>query len=292
MINFNSQKNKIPAFGGVTYAHKTFVINAFGGRHFVLLGYRMKWFQHLTNERDKEDVAEMIDLLGFEGYGIYNAILEKIADTMDGDKKTSTRLSLKMWASSLPVSTRKFQNFIQTTSKLGLIEVETDGEYLTLSCPILLESLDEYTRKKRRVSGHAPDNVAHTYTKTYTKTKKTKKKYIKKKVELIEPEKFEEFWKAYPPCPSSRRSKKITGQRWAALIQSGEVDADGLLRAGRIFVDERQGQDPDYTCGPQVFLGRDEKWRACLEAPEPETEKERIKRIAAMADKMTKEEGG
>ena len=125
----------------------------------------MRWFKHMTDTADDEKIAQLIDIGGYEYYGLWWRMLEIIAKQMDGTGRTHAEYSLKFWASLAKVSPRKWSNFVQTTSKLSLNFLETSGKLLKISVPNLRRYRDEYTKKLskcpdklRTNSGQTPDS--------------------------------------------------------------------------------------------------------------------------------------
>jgi hypothetical protein len=121
----------------------------------------MRWFKHMASSHLDEALLRIRDEFGLEGYGLYWLLLERIAEQLDDDdNKTFVELSPKNWRSFTQISPKKFRNFLNFSSKLGLFSVEIGEKLIRVDCPKLLKYRDEYTRKKAKVSGQAPDNVA------------------------------------------------------------------------------------------------------------------------------------
>ena len=117
----------------------------------------MKWFKHNSNFHTTEFAAETLDVLGAEAYGVWFIIQEIIARNTDETGAKSVRFSLKTWAKTARVSTKKFQKFVDFWAKLGEIFVEIDGDFCTLSNDNILKLQDEWTRKKSKNSGETPE---------------------------------------------------------------------------------------------------------------------------------------
>ena len=116
----------------------------------------MRWFKHLSNAHNDEDMAELMDEFGAEGYGVWWLILEKIASQMDKTERCFARYSLKKWAKSCQVSAKKFQkiaNFLSKLEKLSTEKCKKNPGFLIIECRNLLKFRDEYTKK----SGQSQD---------------------------------------------------------------------------------------------------------------------------------------
>lgn len=130
----------------------------------------MRWFKHMTNARNDEELAEILDDHGPEGVGVYWMILEVIAEKMDGTDRCHAQFSDKNWAKKAGVSTRKFNRMVRVLagidpssgknlSKFGpnsdrtpLIKLTINDGKLRLECPNLLKFRDEHTRRLRSKS--------------------------------------------------------------------------------------------------------------------------------------------
>ena len=140
----------------------------------------MRWFKHLTQASEDEKLAEILELHGAEGYGVYWLILEKIAFLMDGTDKTSARYSIKKWAKFCGKSPKILRKFLETFQKLSLFNIEiceNNSDFLVIECRKLLKYRDEYSKKSgqtpdndRTNSGETPDQETETETETDTET--------------------------------------------------------------------------------------------------------------------------
>jgi hypothetical protein len=119
----------------------------------------MRWFKHMTQSHDDEVLSELMDEFGAEGYGVWWLILEKIGQSMDETERCFARYSVKVWANSCRVSTKKFQNIVRFLEKHGVFSLNFEQNYLTIECCNLLKYRDEYSKKKIKKSGENPDNV-------------------------------------------------------------------------------------------------------------------------------------
>jgi hypothetical protein len=119
----------------------------------------MRWFKHLSAASDDEKIAELIDIHGAEGYGIYWIILEKIAAKMEkGKTTTNCKYSATKWAKLCGSNVKGMRKFYVTFAELRLMNIkfiENSLKHIDIDCPNLLKYRDEYTRKSR----HTPDNI-------------------------------------------------------------------------------------------------------------------------------------
>ena len=126
----------------------------------------MKWFKHMSSSADDEAMSMLIDEYGIEGYGIYWAIVEKIASQMDGSGRCSARYSVQRWASFARISPRKLQKVVSFLAnrdnfptKEPVFFAIKKGKHIEIECRNLLNYQDEYTRKRRKNSGQTPDKL-------------------------------------------------------------------------------------------------------------------------------------
>lgn len=117
----------------------------------------MRWFKHMTRSHADEFLAEVLDVLGLEGYGCWFIILEMIAEEMDETCRTFARFHRKTWARNCRISPRKWLKFAEFFQEKGKISLEISGEFITVDCPKLLEYRDEWSRRKRKNSGVTPE---------------------------------------------------------------------------------------------------------------------------------------
>src|SRR3990172_1887488 len=82
--------------------------------------FNMRWFKHLTHSSRDEKLAQVIELLGLEGYGVYWRILEIIAENLDEKCQTSITYTDKQWANFLRTRRDKLENIFRTFELLQL----------------------------------------------------------------------------------------------------------------------------------------------------------------------------
>jgi len=136
----------------------------------------------MTNARNDEKLATILDQNGLEGVGLYWMILEIIAQHMDKTDRCYAEYPARMWAKYCGISAKKFLKLAEILAELQLLCVHVSEKSIKIECSNLLKFRDEYTSKVRRVSGQAPvqcpdqdtDTEADTETKIQKQTQKRK----------------------------------------------------------------------------------------------------------------------
>lgn len=152
----------------------------------------MRWFKHLSNASEDEKLAELIEIHGAEGYGIYWMILEKIADKMSkGQTSTNCKYPASKWAKICGKNPRGMNKFYETFAYLKLMKIsyiDNNSKHIDIDCSNLLKYRDEYSKKSRQKpdtisteSGQTPDQETDTELKSETDTKKE----IQNEIDLI-----------------------------------------------------------------------------------------------------------
>lgn len=182
----------------------------------------MRWFKHLSNARNDEDMAELLDTFGAEGYGIWCLILEKISSQMDKTERCFARYSVKKWAKSCEVSAKKFQKVVSFLSKLESLSIKTcdkNPDFLTIECSKLLKLRDEYSKK----SGQTPDKRR---TKSVvTPDQETEVEAETKKQRNKETEEEEESAGEIISFPSENLKQTFEQMKTALLMSDHEINA-------------------------------------------------------------------
>ena len=113
----------------------------------------MRWFKHITTLSSDEVMSSYIDTFGAEGYGVWWLMIEAIARLMDDSDRCGARYSVRKWAQICAVSTRKFRSIAQWLKEHNQISVVEHKQGWYIECPLMLRYKDEYTRKKKSLSG-------------------------------------------------------------------------------------------------------------------------------------------
>ncbi|MCK5601541.1 DUF4373 domain-containing protein [Candidatus Pacearchaeota archaeon] len=187
----------------------------------------MRWFKHMTSARDNEDLSELLENYGAEGYGVWWIILELIAAQMDKSDKCSARYSFKKWAKSCQVSTKKFQkvtSFLSELEQISIKECENNTDFLIIKCVKLLKFRDEYSKKSRQTpdklppeSGETPDQEPETEPETELKLKRKKEREFREKA-------FEKWWPTYPKRKGKRVGKQEAKEQFIKIDVSEYED--------------------------------------------------------------------
>lgn len=112
----------------------------------------LKWFKHYANAHESEILSEIIEKLGYEGYGLYWRLFEIIASNFDGEN-TSFSFRTSMIKRSIGIRTLvKLQHIANICSYKLSIDLKITSELIEVEAPILLKLKDrdfKNTRKKR-----------------------------------------------------------------------------------------------------------------------------------------------
>ncbi len=119
----------------------------------------MRWFKHMTLSFNDEKLSAVVDELGMEGYGFWWRILEVVAEKMDENGEYSVSFSPKKWGNFFGFSAKEFENFARIFQKNRIFDVEFSENQVMVSIPNLLKYRDEWSRKKARNSGVAPEEL-------------------------------------------------------------------------------------------------------------------------------------
>ena len=123
----------------------------------------MQWFKHPNDLWRHPIVAEIRSEFGIHGYGAVCLILEKIAEPCKVDRKSVSApflvLPMREWQQLLEFSPKKFKKFMKICDSPDFIQLKIDRKMVRAEAAILLKYLDEYTGKKLRISGQAPDSI-------------------------------------------------------------------------------------------------------------------------------------
>lgn len=117
----------------------------------------MRWFKHLSNAKNDLTMQDLIANFGYEGYGLYWAIIEILAENLNGGEVAEAKLPIKRWCNSGAISAKKFHKICEFLSSNGNFSYEICGKYATIRCHKISKYRDEYTKKKERISGHCPE---------------------------------------------------------------------------------------------------------------------------------------
>lgn len=119
----------------------------------------MLWIKHLTAFARQEFMVEIGHELGNAAcYSVW-LMLERIGEAWSGSGRPELRLPVKEWWAITQLPQKKFNRLLEILQEYNVIDCQNDGKKLALHAPILLQLLDEGTRKRRKASGENPDAV-------------------------------------------------------------------------------------------------------------------------------------
>jgi hypothetical protein len=171
----------------------------------------MRWTKHLSRAHKDPKVAELLEIEGIAGFGVYWLLVEEIAEAIGPDSQQAVLVySPLVWSQKLYVSVRKCKKILETLQLLQLIDCKSIGKRLQIGIPKLLKYRDEYSKK----SGVCPDNVPS---------------QIEIEIEIekqsIELESYQALEKALPPPPLGGEARAKTNpktdvesEHWGALL--------------------------------------------------------------------------
>lgn len=119
----------------------------------------MRWIKHPSAFSRSAAMTDVLETLGPAGYGATWLLLERIAGEWDGKTKPELQLSIKSWKDTCKFSFKKLQHLLKILENHGIIYPKQDENKLTLTAPILLELLDEWTSRNRKNSGDPPETL-------------------------------------------------------------------------------------------------------------------------------------
>jgi len=120
----------------------------------------MKWFKHDSSARNSEKIAALEHRTGIEGYGFYFKMLEIVAGLMDENDRCEAKFSPTSWARQTNISTKKWLFLVQCCSEVGLIEVQSTADVVSVKIPKLLKRRDNYTKNLQVTKQVADKNVS------------------------------------------------------------------------------------------------------------------------------------
>lgn len=235
----------------------------------------MRWLKHLSQAAEDEKLAEVLDLHGAEGYGIYWLIVEKIAFLMDGSERTEARYSVKKWAKFCGKSPKVFRKFLESFEKLSLFNVEickNNSDFLIIDCPNLLKYRDEYSKKSGQTpdklptdSGATPDQDRDR--ETETEDRETEKEllphqdaepetgpdYLTKKKRRLHGKRLDSFLMFWE-CFDYKKDKASAADSWLDIPKLTNAMVNEICEAAKIEAKNRHGliengQTPKFAQG-------------------------------------------
>jgi Holliday junction resolvase len=100
----------------------------------------------MSDASHDEKLAEVLELHGASGYGVFWLIVEAVAAQMDHTDKCEVKYSSKKWAYITHTDRRTLAKYLQTFSKLALIVSQKCDKFVIVKIPKLLELRDNHTK--------------------------------------------------------------------------------------------------------------------------------------------------
>ena len=119
----------------------------------------MRWIKHPSSFCRSAAMTDVREALGPAGYGATWLLLERIAEAWNGKTEPELRVSVREWAKTCGLSSKKLQELLNVLKNHAIIFAEIEESKLRLTAPILLELQDEWTGRTRKNSGVAPEPV-------------------------------------------------------------------------------------------------------------------------------------
>lgn len=123
-------------------------------------GTKMKWYKHESDDHNKIESKLIMAKFGAEGYGIYQILIELIAEYVDKDTlgnwgHVHPLHTVETLAEECHVTPDKLREFLKFCNDKNIFEKDEKGLYYGL----ILRRLDEFTEKMQRKSGLSPDSL-------------------------------------------------------------------------------------------------------------------------------------
>ena len=119
----------------------------------------MRWIKHPTAFSRQEFMTEIADELGNQAcYSVW-LILERIGEAWTSENAPELRLLYKDWLLIAQLTSKKFTTLLEILENNQVITTKNDKKRLTINCHILLNLMDESTRKRLKYSGTVPENI-------------------------------------------------------------------------------------------------------------------------------------
>jgi len=187
------------------------------------------YFSHDSNARGDEKILQLRSEFGWEGYGLYWAVIETLRESSDYSFSSNAKAGLAL---SLNTTKEKLNGILNLCFDTNLL-VEKDGRFFSESLMIRMEQVDEKRRKRAeagRLGGIAkasskqkPSNAKA----TPSKEKKRKESKGKEKIQK-EADAANEIYSLYPTrCPvknCSTGKSKTNKTKIKSLLKTNTAD--------------------------------------------------------------------
>jgi hypothetical protein len=118
----------------------------------------MKWFQHLTNASDDEDITALLEQFGPEGYGVYWLIGELVGRNIkDHQDDPSHSLLPATWARKCFISESKFTKIVNFLADRQKISLERKDKHLVITHEKIMKYCSDWVKRLQREAGETPE---------------------------------------------------------------------------------------------------------------------------------------
>lgn len=107
----------------------------------------MKWFKHESSALKDEKIQDLIFEYGMEGYGFYFALVELVAEKLDGKMNPEIELSYHYFRRFMRVSHQKTIKILSFLDQISLISCNLQTEKAIIKIPKLLSRIDNWTKR-------------------------------------------------------------------------------------------------------------------------------------------------
>jgi hypothetical protein len=249
----------------------------------------MRWIKHMTQTRRDEKIAALLDKCGYEGYGVYWAVVEIVAEQLKpGDADCSISYSLSGWSRALCLHRCKVRSLLGKLRGSGLVSVELREGKITVTIPNIAKYRDEYTRK----SGHCQARVrikSTSETDSHTETEEEQEQSAGFPVMAMSPasngrlknryaplsaapdptahDRFESFWGVFPAKDGKKLLKPLALEHFLKLTAT---EQEQVIIAAQNFANSQRVKQDIGIPDPGRFLLREcpvrcEPWRDWIE---------------------------
>ncbi len=247
----------------------------------------MRWVKHMTDSRDDEKIAQLLDTGGHAAYGLWWMLVEIVAKqsgSKRGDDKCSVTYPRSGWAMRLICRPHDVSSKLHMVAICGLITTSSDGQMITVRIPNILKYRDEYTARVGTKSGHSHEQNSEGDTDTDGKAEgEQKPASAPRPKQPTEPpgyaldELYAEFRKA---CAwLDLIPEDFHGQAWF-VWRTLDPEQKGAAIAG-MRTRAESGMDPAHVPRPKRYLEGREWTRKPKVAAIRETKMERMLREIA-----------
>ena len=224
-------------------------------------GKDVYYFSHDSNARNDEKILMLRAEHGWEGYGLYWALIEMMFESKD---TVLYHNKIKGIALSYNVDITLLQGVINTAIREGLFDSD-DIVFWSESLLRRKAAFHELKRKKSLAGRKGMASRWGTDNSVITENNKGKESKVNKSTTTEKTDsytqEFETFWNEYP----RKKEKKAAFTKFKATKNKG-IDAGKLILAAANYRKECEAECKAETFIklPRTFLGPDEHWRDYL----------------------------